>query len=131
MHPLNRQPSSIAARHGKLVCPTASEPGLNNLIQFAGHKGDDLNAIAGDHRYAGAGYGAANQSSDTQIHQPERFDRNPRQRFRVRSQSARTCLDNVNLPRDVENRRNSFVPVCKSRYTAESVFDCSYHLISN
>jgi hypothetical protein len=113
----------VAARHGKAGVPqAASEPGLDNLIQLAGYKGDNLNAVAGDHPMQRPGYGTADQSIYTKVHQPERFLDGEicRQSFLVPAQNLPgLCTDNVNLPRNVENRRNSFVPVCKGRYDSQ------------
>jgi hypothetical protein len=135
MHP-SEAPASppVATRHGKCIVPqVAFEPGLNNLMQAASYERDDLNAVAGDHYMQRPGYSAAYQSTDTQFHQPERLlDRQVfRQHcLRLAYNLSGLDFDDMNLPRGVEDRRDSFVPVCKCHFHRSSPAHYSRHIHS-
>jgi len=61
----------MATRHGKIVqLYVAAEPGLDDFIQAAGNKGNDLNAITGNHGMQISRYTAANQSLYFQFQKP-------------------------------------------------------------
>lgn len=92
---------------------------MNDLIQVAGHKRDDLNPVAGNHGSQRIGYSAANQGPDSQLRQPQRLlDRHAfRQRFvRFSRNPSRRHADDMNPPRDIEDGRDAAVPVCKCRF---------------
>lgn len=87
---------------------------MNDLAQAAGDERDHLDANRGDHLMERSGDSAANQSTDAKLHQAMRLlDRRIiRQNFpRFSDDSSRLGLDDVNPPGDVEDRRNSMVPV--------------------
>jgi hypothetical protein len=109
-----------ATGHGKSVMlQFVTEPGLNDLAQVASHKRDYLNAISGDHLMQRSGNRAANQRADTKLRQTNHLLNRQvvRQDFlRFGDDSSRLGLDDMNLPGDVEDRRDPIVPVCKSRF---------------
>jgi hypothetical protein len=109
-----------ATGHDKGVAlQVAAKPGLNDLAQVAGDERDYPYANRGDHLMERPGDRAANQSTDAKFHQAMRLlDRQVigLNFLRFTDDSSRLDLDDVNPPCNVEDRRDSMVPVCKCRF---------------
>jgi len=87
---------------------------LNDLAQAAGDERDHPDANRGDHLMERSGDRAANQGTDAKLHQAMRLLERQVicQDFpRFSDDFSRVGLDDVNPPRDVEDRRDSIVPV--------------------
>jgi hypothetical protein len=119
IHPSETPATPLAATRHCIgsIFQAAFEPGLDNLVQVAGHKGNDSNAITGNHRAQGPGYGAANQRPDTQIYQPANlpYGKILRQRFLLPAcDLSNLGFNNMNLPCRIKDRCDSILPICES-----------------
>ena len=109
-----------ATRHGKnFAIQIAVQPSPNDLAQFACHERDHLDSVGGDQPVHRPGNSAANQGANTQIHQSKCLlgGKVFRQCFlNLADNLTRLCVDDVDLVRSVEDRRDSIDPAGECRF---------------
>jgi hypothetical protein len=102
---------------------------MDDIAQVAGDERDHLDSIRGDPLLERPGDRAANQRTDTKLHQAMRllYRQVICQDFPCFSNDlSRVGLYDVNPPCDVEHRRDPIVPICKCRLHHER--SCAYFL---
>jgi hypothetical protein len=109
-----------AARHGESIpIKAARKPGLDDLAQIAGHKGNDPDAVGGDHFVQSPGDRTTNQGADAKLRQTKRLlDRQViRQKLLSFAHNLSSLgFNKVNLPNHIEDRCDSIVPGRKCRF---------------
>ena len=111
----------ISCRPGQL----AAHPGLNDLLQVAGHKRNNLDAVGRNHCLQGPGNSPAHQGADLQFGQTRDLQ------VRHLTRQARLGLvddlsglgfHQLNRPGHIKDRCNTIVPSCKG---------CFGHFVTN
>jgi hypothetical protein len=112
-------PAAPAARHSESTpVKSACEPGLDNLAQIAGHKGNDPDTVGGDHFIQTPGNRATNQSVDAQLCETKclLYRQVIREKFlRFADSLSGFSFDKVNLLSHIKDRSDSVVPSRKCR----------------
>jgi hypothetical protein len=111
---------AAAARHGESIpIKAARKPSLDDLAQIAGHKGDDPNAVGGDHLLQRPGNRATNQGADAKRREAKRLldGQVIRQKFLCFAHYLSSLgFDKVDLSNHIKDRRDSIVPGRKCRF---------------
>jgi len=107
-------PSFQTTRHGKgASVKVAGNPCPNHIAQISRNKGNHPDAATGKHSLQRPGNGAANQHGHTQLCQAKRLLNRQISRQRLPAfpnDPPGFRLDDANLPRGIEYRRDSIVP---------------------
>jgi hypothetical protein len=130
-----------ATGHCKLAAlKVAVKPGLDNLAQVTGHKGDYTDSRSHNHRVQRPGDSAAYQRAYAKPGYPKDLLSRKiicEKLLRFGNDPPRLSLDNTNLTCNIEDRRYPVLPVCKRRFhypvslsLFTQVFISKHHAIS-
>lgn len=112
---------AAAARHGETILLQAvAEPGGDNGVNLAGDKGDDANAVGGDHIVSRPGDRTADKGVHGEFAQPGDFMEQEiiREGFVVLidNGSAGIRFDDPDGPGSIEERCDVIIPVSESGF---------------